>query len=178
MGWRRIERGSKRLALLCLLGWMGFGLSSCAVYSFSGASVPAEVRTVHIAQMKNNAALVMPSLSQRLSDAFRDKCISETNLRLGNVGQSDWEFTGEIVDYGVTAAAVSGRETTTLNRLTVVWLLRFRSVADPKAGWEQRLIRYADFDAGTPFQNVENELVDQIVRQLVDDAFNKAFINW
>jgi hypothetical protein len=42
----------------------------------------------------------------------------------------------------------------------------------------QSLVRYADFDAGTPFQSIENQLVEQIVRQLVDDAFNKAFINW
>lgn len=172
--------GSKRInpfwGLLVLL--FGFLPVSCGVYTFSGASVPAEVRSVHIAQMRNNASLVMPSLSQQLSDAFRDKCLAETNLRLGALGQSDWEFTGEILDYGVSAAAVSGRETTSLNRLTVVWRLRFRSLTNPKAGWEQRLVRYADFDAGTPFQSIENQLVEQIVRQLVDDAFNKAFINW
>ncbi|NBW33294.1 MAG: hypothetical protein EBR22_04995 [Cytophagia bacterium] len=172
--------GSKRIKpIRWLFGlWAVYGLISCGVYTFSGASVPAEVRTIHIAQMRNNAALVLPSLSQRLSDAFRDKCLAETNLRLGALGQSDWEFTGEIVDYGVSAAAVSGRETTSLNRLTIVWRLRFRSLSNPKAGWEQRLVRYADFDAGTPFQSIENELVEQIVRQLVDDAFNKAFINW
>ena len=102
--------GSKRIKpFLGLLGLLfGFLPVSCGVYTFSGASVPAEVRTVHIAQMRNNASLVMPSLSQQLSDAFRDKCLAETNLRLGALGQSDWEFTGEILDYGVSAAAVSG----------------------------------------------------------------------
>lgn len=154
------------------------GLSGCGVYSFSGASVPPEVRTIHIAQMRNNASLVNPSLSQQLSDAFRDKCLAESNLKLGALGKTDWEFTGEIQDYSITAAAVSGLEKTSLNRLTVVWKLRFHVQGNEKQGWEQRFTRYADFDAGVPLQSVEGELVNQIVRQLVDDAFNKAFIQW
>lgn len=153
-------------------------LSGCGVYSFSGASVPPEVKTLHIAQMRNNASLVNPYLSQQLSDAFRDKCLAESNLKLGPLGSTDWEFTGEIQDYSVTAAAVSGQEKTSLNRLTVVWRLKFQVKGQEKQGWEQPFTRYADFDAGLPLQSVEGELVNQIVKQLVDDAFNKAFIQW
>jgi hypothetical protein len=154
------------------------GLSGCGIYSFSGASVPTDIRTLHIAQMRNNALLVNPALSQQLSDAFRDKCLAESNLKLGAPGVTDWEFTGEIQDYSVTAAAVSGQEKTSLNRLTVVWKLQFRVKGKEKQGWEQRFTRYADFDAGLPLQSVEGELVNQIIRQLVDDAFNKVFIQW
>jgi hypothetical protein len=148
------------------------------VYSFSGASVPPEIKTIYVGQMQNNAPLVLPSLSQQLSDAFRDKCISESNLRLKQSPGADWEFTGEILDYAVTAAAVSGKEQTSLNRLTVVWRLRFKVAGQEQKGWEQRLVRYADFDATIPLQSIESQLVAEIVQQLVNDAFNKAFINW
>lgn len=171
----RYSPGSLALVLACVVICL---LSGCGVYSFSGASVPPEVKTIHIAQMRNNASLVNPSLSQQLSDAFRDKCISESSLRLGPLGNSDWEFTGEIQDYSISAAAVSGQEKTSLNRLTVVWRLRFQVKGQDKQGWEQRFTRYADFDASLPLQSVESELVNQIIKQLVDDAFNKAFIQW
>jgi len=180
MDLKRNNRGGVNLGLasfMMLLLLMG-GVSSCGVYSFSGASVPPEVKTLHIAQMRNNASLVNPSLSQQLSDAFRDKCLGESNLKLGALGSTDWEFTGEIQDYSVTAAAVSGQEKTSLNRLTVVWRLRFQVKGNDKQGWEQRFTRYADFDAGLPLQSVEADLVNQIIKQLVDDAFNKAFIQW
>ncbi|MBM3930890.1 MAG: hypothetical protein FJ336_06395 [Sphingomonadales bacterium] len=62
--------------------------------------------------------------------------------------------------------------------MTVVWRLKFQVKGQEKQGWEQRFTRYADFDAGLPLQSVEGELVNQIVKQLVDDAFNKAFIQW
>lgn len=173
----RRNNSLRNIGLFTLLLFV-LGSSGCGVYSFSGASVPPEVRTVHIAQMRNNASLVNPGLSQQLSDAFRDKCLAESNLKLGALGQTDWEFTGEIQDYTVTAAAVSGQEKTSLNRLTVVWNLRFRVKGQDKQGWEQKFSRYADFDAGLPLQSVEGELVNQITKQLVDDAFNKAFIQW
>ncbi len=177
---KRNSRGNILLSLASLM--MMFSvlslMSGCGVYSFSGASVPSDVKTLYIAQMRNNASLVNPSLSQQLSDAFRDKCLAESNLKLGALGSTDWEFTGEIQDYSVTAAAVSGQEKTSLNRLTVVWRLRFQVKGQENQGWEQRFTRYADFDAGLPLQSVEGELVNQIVKQLVDDAFNKAFIQW
>lgn len=180
MVWKRNKVGGNLVGLGFLAGifLMLRILSGCGVYSFSGASVPPEVKTLHIAQMGNNASLVNPSLSQLLSDAFRDKCLAESNLKLGSLGSTDWEFTGEIQDYSVTAAAVSGQEKTSLNRLTIVWRLKFQVKGQEKQGWEQRFTRYADFDAGLPLQSVEGELVNQIVKQLVDDAFNKAFIQW
>jgi len=128
--------------------------------------------------MRNNASLVNPSLSQQLSDAFRDKCLAKSNPKLGALSITDWEFTGEIQAYSVTAAPVSGQEKTSLNRLTIVWRLRFQVKGHEKQGWEQRFTRYADFDAGLPLQSVEGELVNQITRELVDEALNKTFIQW
>jgi hypothetical protein len=39
-------------------------------------------------------------------------------------------------------------------------------------------VRYADFDASLDLRQVEDQLNQEIVRQLVDDIFNRAFVNW
>ena len=56
-------------------------LSSCKVnYSFSGASVSPDVKTVSIQYFKNNASLAKPTLSQSLTEALKDIFTSQTNL--------------------------------------------------------------------------------------------------
>jgi len=69
-----------------LLLWMllSLPLGGCGVYSFSGASIPPEAKTITILQIENNAPVIVPFLSQVLSDRMRDKFLAETGLRLAD----------------------------------------------------------------------------------------------
>ena len=74
-------------------------LNSCKVsYSFSGASISPDVKTLSIQYFQNRASLVQPELSQYLTDALIDKCKAQTNLSLTN-GMGDVNFEGDISDY-------------------------------------------------------------------------------
>ncbi|MBE0641602.1 MAG: hypothetical protein IH599_06160, partial [Bacteroidales bacterium] len=71
-----------RLTVLILPGLFAFLLSSCGVYSFTGASISPEVKTISIINFPNNAPLVQPTLSLELTNALKDKFSSQTNLTL------------------------------------------------------------------------------------------------
>ncbi len=152
-------------------------LGGCGIYSFSGASIPPEAKTITIRQIDNNAPIVVPYLSQVLSDRMRDKFLAETGLRLAD-SEGDLQFEGAIVEYTVTPAAASGSETTSLSRLTIGVKISYTSKINPDDDWEQSFRRFADFDATRDLQSVEEQLINDIVRQLIDDIFNKAFVNW
>lgn len=152
-------------------------LQACGVYSFSGASIPIAARTLTIVQIENNAPIVVPVLGQVLSDRMRDKFLAETGLKLVDI-EGDLEFEGVIVDYSVTPAAATANETTALSRLTIAVKMAYSSRINPDDDWEQSFRRFADFDASQDLASIEEQLIEEIVRQLIDDIFNKAFVNW
>ena len=46
-------------------------LQSCGIYSFSGASIPPEMKTVTVNFFENNAPLVVPYLSQQFTERLK-----------------------------------------------------------------------------------------------------------
>ena len=146
-------------------------------YSFSGASISPEVKTVSIIYLQNNAQLVQPALSQLLTEALKDRFLSETNLTLVEQ-DGDFNFEGSITNYVVTPVAIQGNETAALNRLTVTVRITFTNKVDEKQSYQSQFSRYEDYDSSQDLSAVENDLISSINDQLVVDIFNKAVINW
>ena len=47
-----------------------FMLTGCKIYSFTGASIPPQAKTVSVSYFVNNAAVKQPMLSQLLTEAL------------------------------------------------------------------------------------------------------------
>lgn len=153
-------------------------ISGCKVnYSFTGASIPPEVKTIDIKYFKNNALLVEPTLSQKLTDAFRDKFVSETTLDLVNQG-GDLVLEGVITQYNTRPVAIQGNDQAALNRLTITIEVIYTNTFDEDASFESSFSRYFDYSSSDNLLDVQEELIDEINRMLVEDVFNKAVINW
>ena len=84
------------LALVC---------QGCGIYSFSGASIPAEAKTVSVQYFPNHAQLVNPMLSNNFTNALRDAMTNQTTLDMVETG-GDIAFEGEITDYKTTPVAI------------------------------------------------------------------------
>ena len=93
---------------------LAFVCHGCGIYSFSGASIPAEAKTVSVDYFPNHAQLVNPLLSDNLTNALRDAMNNQTTLYLIESG-GDLAFEGEITDYRTSPAAISG-QTAAMNR--------------------------------------------------------------
>ena len=65
----------------CLIVLLSFCLHSCGIYTFSGASIPAEAKTVSVQYFPNNAQLVNPLLSNTLTNALNDMFVNQTTLQ-------------------------------------------------------------------------------------------------
>jgi hypothetical protein len=153
-------------------------LYGCKIsYSFTGASIPPEVKTVSIQYFQNRASLVQPGLSQYITDALIDKCKAQTNLGITN-GIGDVNFEGEITDYSNRPYTVSSDAQAATNRFTISVKVKFTNSVDPNLNYEQTFSRYEDYSSNLDLSQVEKELSDKIVELLVEDIFNKAFVNW
>lgn len=163
------------IAFLCGLS-MAF-IHGCRNYSFTGASVSPDVKTISIAYFPNRASLVQPTLSQAFTEKLRDKFASQTNLSLKD-GEADLLFEGYISDYQTNPTAIQGNDNAALNRLTISVMVKFINTKDPKQDFETSFSRFADYSASQNFASVEQELIGLITSQLADDIFNRAMVNW
>jgi hypothetical protein len=162
--------------LLLLIPAISF--QGCKVsYSFSGASIPASVKTASIQYFQNRAPLVQPGLSQQITDALIDKCKAQTNLEIVN-GMGDVNFEGAITDYNTRPLTVSADANAAVNRFTIAVAVKFTNSADPDLSFEQTFTRYEDYDSSLDLSQVEGELSEDIIEMIVEDIFNKAFVNW
>jgi hypothetical protein len=164
--------------LIILLAFFVIVLQNCKIsYSFSGASISPEVKTISIQYFQNRASLVQPGLSQTLTDALIDKCKAQTNLSLIN-GVGDVNFEGEISDYNTRPLTVGADARAAMNRFTISVKVKFTNIIDPDLSYEQTFSRYEDYDSVFDLSRVEKELSDKIIVLIVEDIFNRAFVNW
>ena len=152
-------------------------LNSCGIYTFSGASIPAEVKTVSVQYFPNNAQLVNPLLSTTLTNALNDIFVNQTTLQ--SVAQNgDLALEGEITGYTTSPIAITGNQTAAMNRLTVTVNVRFANKYEESKNFEQKFSQYQDYPSNQDLNAVQDALVEQIVEDLCQDIFNKAVVNW
>jgi hypothetical protein len=155
-------------------------LHSCGVYSFTGASISPNVKTISISYFPNNAQFVQPDFSRKFTDALRDKFSTQTNLILVNKG-GDINLEGEITGFEPNQpVAIQGGadQTASLYRLTVKVNVRFTNNKDEKQSFETTFSTYEEYGRDKQFSDVQEQLADQINEKLVQDIFNKAVVNW
>lgn len=145
-------------------------------YSFSGASTQG-LSTVSIQYFQNRADLVQPGLSQYITDELIDKCKAQTNLSVVN-GLGDADFEGEITGYSTVPLTVGADAQAASNRFTITVKVKYTNSVDPQLSFEQTFSRYEDYPSDEDLSNVEQELSEKIVVLLIEDIFNKAFVNW
>jgi hypothetical protein len=167
----------RKVLIICFGYFILIFISGCGVYSFTGASVSPDIKSVSIAYFPNRASIIQPALSQVFTEKMKDKFVSQTNLTLEkNLG--DLQFTGFITEYNNAPTAIKGDEEAALNRLTITVSVKFVNTKDEKQSFETMFSRFSEYDSRKNLADVEKTLIEDICNQLVDDIFNKAVINW
>ncbi len=152
-------------------------LTSCGISSFTGASIPAEAKTVSVQHFPNNANLVNPMLSDMITNNLRDRFMNQTSLdEVSDNG--DLAIEGEIIDYKTAPTAITGDQVAALNRLTITVNVRFYNRYDESKNFEQKFSQYDDYPSTQDLNVVQEALVNTICDKLCEDIFNKAVVNW
>ncbi|MCX6350415.1 MAG: LptE family protein [Bacteroidetes bacterium] len=151
-------------------------LTSCGIYSFSGATT-GDAKTVSIELFKNEAAIRNPSLSSTLTEKLKDRFLRETRLSLVSK-DGDMTFSGTITNYATAPSAITGGDQASQTRLTITVNMKFVNKTDKTKNFEQSFSQYADFPASKTLTIVENQLIEDIGTKLTQDIFSKATNNW
>jgi len=162
--------------LLLLIGGT-FNFSTCK-YGFKDvAPIPAEVKTFRVNYLENKAQYVNTQLSPQLTERLKQKIIGTTRLRQTNNDDAHYDISGFVSQYYATTIAISNN-TSSGNRLNVGFHLVFRNTLDDSKSFEADLNRTFDFPSTQSLADAERSLNEEIVKNLVDEIFNKIFSNW
>lgn len=151
--------------------------SGCGVYSFTGASISPEVKSVSVDFFPSYAALAPANVPQSFTESLRELFVSRTNLDLFTKN-GDIQFEGYISDYKTRPVAIQGNETAAQNRLTITVSVTYTNTKDGEKSFEKTFTRFADFEATQNLTDVEQTLIEEINEQLILDIFNEAVVNW
>ena len=166
----------KRLNTLLILIAV-FALTGCGIYSFTGASIPAEAKTVSVQHFPNNANLVNPLLSDMITNTLRDYFMNQTTLDAVS-DNGDLAIEGEIIDYKTAPTAITGDQVAALNRLTITVNVRFFNRYDESKNFEQKFSQFEDYSSTQDLNAIQEEILVTICDKLCEDIFNKAVVNW
>ncbi|MAE09049.1 MAG: hypothetical protein CL661_09860 [Bacteroidetes bacterium] len=151
--------------------------SACGIYSFTGASIPPEAKTVSVQYFPNRALLIEPTLSSVFTDILRDMFTSQTNLEMVE-RNGDLAIEGEIVNYKITPVAIQADQTAAQNRLTIVINARFTNKFEPDKDYETKFTQFYDYSSTEDLNSIKEQLIDELSTNLAQDIFDKAVINW
>ncbi len=165
------------LRSLIVIFLVGILASGCGVYSFTGASIPPEAKTISVQFFPNRAQLIEPVLSPVFTDALRDQFVNQTNLEMID-RNGDLAIEGEIIEYKTSPIAIQGDQTAALNRLTIGVNVRFINRFEPDKDFEQKFVQFLDYPSESDLNAVKGDLITGITEMLTTDIFNKAVINW
>jgi hypothetical protein len=170
-----MQRTIKTITLLILPLML---LQQSCGYKLSGASIPAEMKTVSVQFFENNATLVVPYLSQSFTEALKDRIRNQSRLSVVRA-EGDANFEGRITDYSIRPVAIQGNERAGLSRLSITISVKYSNALKPEQSFEQSFTRFQDLDlAAGALQTQESRLIPLINQQLTEDIFNRAFANW
>lgn len=155
------------------------GLNSCSLsYKFNGASIDYNItKNIMISDFPNRAPLVYPPLEQRFNEELKD--YFTRNTRLGFVKQNaDLEMEGEIVGYELTPLAVQEDSFASETRLTLTVRMRYKNNKVPGQDKEETISAFRNFPADRNLTDVQDQLIADLTKEIVEQIFNMTMSNW
>ncbi|MDE3251602.1 MAG: hypothetical protein KGO92_02275 [Bacteroidota bacterium] len=152
-------------------------MSGCKIYSFKDAVIPSDVKTVKISPVTNTALYVNPQVAQKMYDKLQQKIIGSTRLIRTNNDDADYVISGGITTYDATQTVGVSSQQASTNRLTVTMHVVWRKNKTNETV-EFDVSRSFDYSANLSLQQAEGQLLDEVVRTLTDDVFNRIFSDW
>lgn len=154
-------------------------LGGCISYSFTGTSIPSDVRTIHIPFFPDQSQSGLGDLSDRLNRALINRFVNQSRLSLANdQGSSDAYVEGAIQSYTNRPFSVRGDEQADINEVQITIRATFQYQDDDEPLWDK------NFSGSATYNTIENpvdgeiEAAEEALQQIANNMFNDAVSNW
>ncbi|MDD4608770.1 MAG: LptE family protein [Bacteroidaceae bacterium] len=162
------------LALLTLLV-----VSSCAIsYKFNGASIDyTKVSTIQIDYFPLKSMYNYSPLGTTFNEKLKDIYAAQTRLSQVKNG-GDMIISGEITNYQQLNQAVKSDGYSSETQLKVTVNVRFVNNTNHEEDFEQQFSAFRNYDSSLQLTSVQDGLIEEMVKEIVEQIFNATVANW
>lgn len=180
MAWISLKSPLRRIlpGLLAALLLLPFG--ACVPrYTLNGSAIDYNIyKTINVAEFPIRAALVYPPLQQTFENTLLDAITRQTRLQEIDTSGADLEMSGEITGYALSPQSVGEDAYATQTRLTITVRVKYTDHKNEANNLDQTFSAYRDFSSTEMLTDVQDQLCNEISKDLVDLIFNATLGNW
>lgn len=153
--------------------------AACSVsYKFNGASIDyTKTKTIQLADFPIRSPYVWGPMGPMFNNELKDKFASNTQLRQVS-RNGDLKIEGEITQYSQRNKSVSAEGYSAQTELSITVNVRFTNTQNHNEDFERQFTSAKTYDTTKSLASVQEELVTQMVKDLVDQIFNATVANW
>ena len=165
------------LCVSCLVACVA--LCACKVsYKFNGASIDyTKTKTIQIDNFPIRSAYVWAPMQSIFQNRLTDIFASQTKLRQVK-RNGDLQLAGEITGFDQYNKGISSSGYSSQVQLKMTVNVRFVNNNNHAEDFERQFTSAKTYDTTQSLASVQEELVTQIVKDLVDQIFNATVANW
>lgn len=176
MAWNR-----KLMKCVGTLMTMAVLLTACSIsYKFNGSSIDyTKVKTISFETFPNRSVgFVWGPMESMFNTALQDIYMQQT--RLQQVARNgDLQLSGEITNYDAYNKGVGADGYSTMAELRMTVRVTFVNNSNPQENFEaQQFSSSREYDATQQLSAVQDELVNQMIKDIVEQIFNATVANW
>ena len=168
---------NKMRITLCLVALML--LTACSVsYKFNGASIDySKTKTIQISEFPIRSSYVWGPMAPMFNNQLRDQFAAHT--RLVQVKRNgDLKIEGEITQYQQRNKSVSAEGYSAQTELSMTVNVRFTNTVNHSEDFERTFTATQSYETTRTLNEVQEELVTQMCKDLCDQIFNATVANW
>ena len=168
---------SKLRTTLCLVVLVL--LSACSVsYKFNGASIDySKTKTIQINEFPIRSSYVWGPMAPMFNNQLRDQFAAHTPL-IQVKRNGDLKIEGEITQYQQRNKSVSAEGYSAQTELSMTVNVRFTNNAKHSEDFERSFTATQSYETTRSLNDVQEELVTQMCKDLCDQIFNATVANW
>lgn len=167
---------SLKLALLTLA--LSLPLSCTVSYKFNGASIDyTTTKTIQITPFPIRSAYVYAPMQAMFNNKLTDIFASQTRLQQVK-RNGDLQISGEIVGYDQYNKAISSDGYSSQTQLKLTVNVRFVNNKKHSEDFERRFSATSEYDSSLQLTAVQDQLLEQMIKDITDQIFNATVANW
>lgn len=163
--------------------WIAIGLyiiTACSFkgYKFNGASIDyTQTKTIQIAEFQNRSSYVWGPMASMFNNRLRDQFADHTKL-IQVKRNGDLRLEGEITQYSQRNKSISSEGHSAQTELSITVNVRFTNTKKHSEDFERQFTASATYETTQSLNAVQEELVTQMIKDIVDQIFNATVANW
>lgn len=170
----------KKVALFVTLAGIVCLVNSCKI-SMGLAPISSidysKVKTISIAEFPNRAEFVYAPMTTEFNQKLKDMFIQQTRLQLVN-SNGDLEIDGEITGYNQYNESVAADGFSSKVKLTMTVNVRYVNNTNHEEDFEQQFSAFQTYDSTLLLTDVQDELINKMIKDITEQIFNSTVANW